>query len=302
MSNFNKLHFIVNEHSTKGENMAATINTKMKSRSIPYKIYKTQKKKDGIDIIARIAPDIHQSDLIIASGGDGTLSEVVNGVQYNNLKNPLAFIPTGSGNDFARSLHIPRNREDAFKHIFEVDEITQLDILKITENKRTFYAVNNSGIGIDGDVIHAIQSADDKKNNSFTYLYQALIGLFRHKNFAFTLTIDGEVIEVNNSIIVLMANQGIFGGGIQLHPETDATDGLVDILYGININPFDLLVIIPQILFFKSHLKHKKIYTHVGKHVKLFLHNEQYGQADGEDLGLKKHKYEYKTVPQNFWI
>lgn len=303
MGNFNKLHFIVNEHSTRGGNMAATIQAKIESyNNVPFQIYKTQKKKDGIDIVAKIAPTIHKNDLIIAAGGDGTLSEVVNGLQYNKLKNPLAFIPTGSGNDFARSVHIPRNSDEAFNHIFEIDGATQLDVLKITENDRVFYAVNNSGAGIDGQVIHAIQSASDKKAHNFTYLFQALIALFKHKSFDFTLTIDGETIEVKDSIIILTGNQGIFGGGIQLHPETNAKDGLVDILYGTNINLFDLFILVPQILFLKNHLKHKKVYTHVGKNIKLELHNEQYAQADGEDLGLKKHKYEYRTTTQNFWI
>jgi len=302
MKKFNKLHFIVNEHSTRGKNMASIIESKIVSFNIPYQIYKTQKKKDGINIVENIAPKLHSDDLIVASGGDGTLSEVVNGLQYNNVDIPVAFIPTGSGNDFARSVHIPRNSDEAIDYIFEVDKATQLDVLKISEDNYIFYAVNNSGIGIDGQVIHDIQSASDKKSHNFTYLFRTLGYLFKQRTFDFTITIDNEVIEVRNALIVLMANQGIFGGGINLHPKTNATNGLVDILYGANLNVLDLLSLIPKILTTQSHLKHKKVHTHVGKKITLSVHNKQYAQVDGEFLGFKTHMYEYESVKQNFWI
>jgi len=302
MKKFNKIYFIVNEHSTRGQNMASIIDEKIAQFNIPYQIYKTQQKKDGTNIATSLAPKLHSDDLIVASGGDGTLSEVVNGMQYNNVDIPVAFIPTGSGNDFARSVHIPRNSDEAIDYIFEVDKATQLDVLKITENNHTFYAVNNSGIGIDGQVIHAIQSASDKKSHNFTYLCRTLIYLFKQRTFDFTLIIDNEVIEVKNALIVLMANQGIFGGGINLHPKTNATNGLVDILYGANLNVLDLLSLVPKVLTTQSHLKHKKVYTHVGKRITLSVHNKQYAQADGESLGFKTHIYEYESVKQNFWI
>lgn len=48
-----------------------------------------------------------QYDLVVCSGGDGTLDEVVEGMMHRQKKLPLGYIPSGTVNDFARSLKIP---------------------------------------------------------------------------------------------------------------------------------------------------------------------------------------------------
>ena len=56
-------------------------------------------------------PDTY--DLIVCSGGDGTMDEVVEGMMQRKKKLPLGYIPSGTVNDFARSLKIPRNMAHA---------------------------------------------------------------------------------------------------------------------------------------------------------------------------------------------
>ena len=50
---------------------------------------------------------------MVCSGGDGTLDEVVTGIMKSVRRRPIGYIPAGSTNDFARSLHIPRNMKKA---------------------------------------------------------------------------------------------------------------------------------------------------------------------------------------------
>lgn len=69
-------------------------------------VYPTQKKGDATELIENCQADY---DLIVCSGGDGTLDEVVTGMVKRNLQIPIGYIPAGSTNDFGGSLSMPKN-------------------------------------------------------------------------------------------------------------------------------------------------------------------------------------------------
>lgn len=69
-------------------------------------IYATKQAKDATDIVKTRGSDF---DYIVCSGGDGTLNEVTDGIMSLENKPPCGYIPTGTVNDFATTLHIPRN-------------------------------------------------------------------------------------------------------------------------------------------------------------------------------------------------
>ncbi len=69
--------------------------------------YPTQAPGDAIRAVRKVQPE--SFDLIVCSGGDGTLDEVVTGMMQCNLSIPIGYVPAGSTNDFAQSLQIPKN-------------------------------------------------------------------------------------------------------------------------------------------------------------------------------------------------
>ena len=69
-------------------------------------VYPTQKYHDALEKTRSYTGDY---DLVVCSGGDGTLDEVVSGMEMREKKVPVGYIPTGTTNDFASSLHISRN-------------------------------------------------------------------------------------------------------------------------------------------------------------------------------------------------
>ena len=69
-------------------------------------VYPTQKYKDAY---YKVKTFTEEYDRVICSGGDGTLDEVVTGMMKREKKIPVGYIPTGTTNDFASSLHIPKN-------------------------------------------------------------------------------------------------------------------------------------------------------------------------------------------------
>ena len=86
--------------------------------------YPTQAYRDAYKKIKKY--DSSEYDLIVCSGGDGTLDEVVTGLMEIGANVPLGYIPAGSTNDFASSLEISRDMVKAAQdivdgHLFSVD-------------------------------------------------------------------------------------------------------------------------------------------------------------------------------------
>ncbi len=102
-----KLLFIYNPKSGKGQirTHLADIIEKLSSMNLEISVHVTQGNQDASKFVLKYGKSF---DLILCSGGDGTLSEVVSGVVGGSLRLPIGYIPTGSTNDFANTLNIPK--------------------------------------------------------------------------------------------------------------------------------------------------------------------------------------------------
>lgn len=103
-----KLFFIYNPCSGRGQ-----IRTKLfdilqifSNAGYEMKVHPTRERKDAVRQIQNLEDEY---ELVVCSGGDGTLDEVVQGMMMRENKIPISYIPSGTVNDFARSLKIPRN-------------------------------------------------------------------------------------------------------------------------------------------------------------------------------------------------
>ena len=109
-----KLLFILNPNAGKGliKNKLLRIVDIMVKEGFEVTIYPTQAREDALHMVKERAKEF---DLVVCSGGDGTLDEAVNGMMHSEEKVPLGYIPAGSTNDFANSLKIPRDMVKAAK-------------------------------------------------------------------------------------------------------------------------------------------------------------------------------------------
>lgn len=101
-----RLLFIYNPHSGKAQirsNLLDIIDIFVKA-GYEVTAYPTQSSGDAIEVVTSRDPGY---DLVVCSGGDGTLNEVISGMMKSEEKTPIGYIPAGSTNDFARSLKIP---------------------------------------------------------------------------------------------------------------------------------------------------------------------------------------------------
>ena len=107
-----KLLFVFNPRSGKAQikNQLLDIVDTMVKADYEVTIYPTQCAGDAKEKVEAYAGNY---DLVVCSGGDGTLDEVVTGMMQCKAKVPLGYIPAGSTNDFASSLGIPKDMEKA---------------------------------------------------------------------------------------------------------------------------------------------------------------------------------------------
>ncbi|MDZ7833977.1 MAG: diacylglycerol kinase family protein [Alkalibacterium sp.] len=214
------LIFIVNEFSTKGKKSSHEIRQTMQRYSNDYEIHLTQYKQHATALAEQLAAGIQKNSLIVAVGGDGTLNEVVKGLVNGNHSLPLAYVPTGSGNDFARSMNLPLTIEGSIRNIMETEQPKVLDVLAGKSESEDIVAVNSIGFGLDGMVIYKIDQTKNKQTiGKFSYLASVLSAYFYQKSFPLKLVIEQQTFTYKDAILIVCANNKFFGGGIPIHPQ-----------------------------------------------------------------------------------
>lgn len=225
------------------------ITAELTRRNINYTAAYTEREAHATEI-ARGA--YHNGERVFVSvGGDGTLHEIINGLPATDVT--LGIIPAGSGNDFLRSLNIPRDPMKALEVVLSGNTI-QLDLPKCNGE----YFLNYCGIGF--DVSTVILSNKLKKHfpKSVVYFLALLITLL---SFKFkTITIKSDIYRLTKKIFMLnVANGRFFGNGLPFSPESSPSDGILDVCI-ISKMP---RIIIPYMLIYFLKGKHARIKKYV---------------------------------------
>lgn len=181
-------------------------------------------------------------DLIVCSGGDGTLNEVIQGVMRSENKLPIGYIPAGSTNDFARGVGIPRNIIDAAQWIIDGKEYP-CDIGSFNDKYFTYIAAF-------GAFTEVTYETSQQVKNVLGHVAYVLNGISRLKNiksYHMKITYDEETIE-DNYIFGMVTNSSSVAGLLSLN-EFLLDDGLYEVtLIKTPSNPLDLQRIIHSLL------------------------------------------------------
>lgn len=211
----------------------------LKKRGVDFEIRETQYPGHATELAKAAIDD--GFDVIVAVGGDGTLRETAMSVVHTDRV--LGLLPCGTGNDYARPLGIPTELEPA------------LDILLNGRNKTVDAGMANdqiffniAGFGFDVDVLDYTEEFKPKcRNGETAYRLGVLKAVFGLKLRKTTLTFPDGTIERN----VLMAAAGVgthFGGGMNVLPESDMSDGLLDVCIAHDVTRLKLLKLLPKFI------------------------------------------------------
>ena len=214
---------IVNPTSGRGAAMKqfAKIESVLRERSLEYTIERAAKPMDAARIARAAAAG--QSQGIIAVGGDGTLFEIINGMIGSDV--PLLFVSCGTGNDFVRTLKLPKDPVEALK--CQLDAPTgRIDVGKMND----FYFLNVAGTGFDVDVLRNAEKYKAKYTGLRTYLFGLFDAIRDFRPMTALVSFDdGPEEEVSFSILSI-GNGRYIGGGMKAVPDAKLDDGLFDVV------------------------------------------------------------------------
>ena len=200
-----KLLFIYNPNSGKGyiKNQLSGIIEKLCRAGYDITIYATGASKEATDMVVKRGGEF---DVIACSGGDGTINEVVNGEMQLSNRPPIAYFPTGTVNDFARSLKIPKNVTKNVEYIIAGD-IYSCDIGTF-DNKYFNYV---AGFGAFTEI--AYETPQNRKNamGKFAYFLDALRVLPEIHGYEMRIFTDQKTYE-GEYIFGMICNSESVGG------------------------------------------------------------------------------------------
>ena len=201
----------------------------------------TQAPRDAYEMVRKYESSV---DMIICSGGDGTLDEVVTGIMEMNSQTPVGYIPAGSTNDFANSLFMPKSMTATAENIME-QIIYKCDVGSL--NEHTFIYV--AAFGIFTDVSYL--TSQDMKNafGHAAYIMEGVKSLFDVKSYHIKVEADEHSIE-GDFIYGMVTNSRLVGGFKNLTgKDVDMDDGLFEVtLIKRPANPLEIQKIMSGLL------------------------------------------------------
>lgn len=200
-----KLLFVVNGHSGKGQikNKLLDIIDIMIKEGYHVQVHTTQEREDATKVVREQAK---YYDLVVCSGGDGTLDEAVTGMMQSEVRTPLGYIPAGSTNDFANSLEIPKDMIQAAKTAV-LGVPFSCDVGEFNGD----YFIYVAAFGIFTDVSYATSQELKNALGHVAYILEGAKKLHTIKSYHMRVEYDGNEIE-GDFLLGMITNSTSVGG------------------------------------------------------------------------------------------
>ena len=276
-----RLLFVVNPNSGKGEmrhHIVDCVDACVRAE-FEVTLYTTQKSGDATRIIIERGAEF---DSIVCSGGDGTLNETVAGLMALKEKPALGYIPSGTTNDFASSLKIPKNAIDATNLIID-GKPYHVDVGQFNDRYFTYVA----GFGAFTEVSYSTPQVSKNTLGRLAYILEGIKSLHTLRPYSVAVKTDKQVIS-DKFIFGMVTNATTVGGfkGI-IANDVGLDDGLFEIfLVKAPTNPIELQMTINELLV--SPDTNKFITRFKAKKVEFISDEEIPWTLDGEFGGAPK--------------
>ena len=261
----------------------------------PFQVSFTERRGDAVNLAGEAARN--GSELIIACGGDGTISEVANGILNSGKDVELAILPSGTGGDFRRTLNIPVRARDAAR-IIRFGKTRTIDVGRATfvsgsGHQLTRHFLGVASFGMSAEVIHRVKRGRPQWLRSYAPNWLA-------GRVSFGLSMVQTAMQSNASRVIIqldddherhltvanlcIANARYFGGGMKIAPEAKINDGYFDVVSIGDLGPFSIVTNAPR-LYAGAHLGMDKVDHVLAKRVQVRPAEKQdeiFLELDGE--------------------
>jgi diacylglycerol kinase (ATP) len=270
---------IVNPESAGGATRAAWpgIASDLRSHFGPFTIAFTEHSGQGIELAAEAARK--GVKFIIACGGDGTISEVANGILQSGTAAELGILPSGTGGDFRRTLEIPMRTRDAAQilrdgrtRLIDVGRVTYINSASI-EDTRYFLGV--ASFGMSAAVIERVKETGPEwlparapkwLTGRISFGASMLQTAMQSPSVKVIVQLDDRPEQHLSVANFCIANARYFGGGMKIAPEAKLTDGHFDVVTIGDLGARKILTNAPRI-YVGSHLSMDQVHHALAKKV-----------------------------------
>ena len=226
-------------------------------------------RSEGPGALTRLAGDLARQGgpcLVIAAGGDGTTHEVINGLapggQPLNSDCVLGLLPIGSGNDFARSVGVPRNPVRAV-HALAHNQTLGVDLGLIqcrdptgAPSARCFGS--SVTFGLSAAALELVARTGKPLGGRVSYLIAAIRAILSSEPARGTIEVDGGSVHEGDFLLLSLTNGPFFGAGMQIAPGASATDGRLDQVLVRAMSRREALLLLPRV-YRGRHLRHPAV-------------------------------------------
>ena len=270
---------IVNPTSANGATGSswAQLASDLSSQFGPFRNIFTDKPGDAMHFAAQACRK--GTDLIIACGGDGTISEVANGILNSGKDVELGILPSGTGGDFRRTLEIPSQARTAAR-ILRTGQTRRIDVGRVSfidndGKETTRYFLGVASCGMSTKVIERVkrEGSDWLPSNTPQWLGGRV-------SFGASLIQTAMRSEATNIVVKLddaherhlavvnfcVANARYFGGGMKIAPDAKLCDGKLDVISVGDLSVLKIMMSAPR-LYLGSHLSMSEVSHTLAKKV-----------------------------------
>lgn len=305
-----KASVILNPYSNRwlAKKRIPEVKAALQAAGIEYDLVVTDGPRHAIELAERAVKQ-GGYDAIVAAGGDGTISEVVNGMYKASLASscgrvniPLGVLPLGSANDFVVNLGLPKEL-GAAAGALAGGRVRSIDLLKVAyrqpktgEDGPICVSDNNSAIGLE-PTITLIQQKITWLHGIPRYLLAALLGVL--KNPKWTAHLEWEGGEYSGPVtLVTVGNNPLTGGVFYMTPHADCMDGKITFVYGFMRTRLQVLRLLPRTMKAGagSYVEHPAIHEVHSPWLRIRTDQPTPLHADGEIQHEAVYEINYQTL------
>ena len=292
-----KVKIIVNPYAGRWKALKSipAIEAALQREGIAYDLVQTEGPEHGIELARQAALEGYAP--VVAAGGDGTVSEVMNGLVQaagDGLAGPMGIIPLGSANDLPVQLGLPLDVEGACRRLREGKERV-IDVGRVNDR----YFDNDVGVGFEPQVTIEARKIQWLRG-TLIYIVAVFRALRSYDQPHMTVEWDGGRAS-GPMLLVSVGNGNVTGGAFRLTPEAELDDGLLDFVFSTAMSRLQIVRFLP-LVFSGQHI-HRPEVTH-GRATRLTITSDDplpVG-ADGEIISTEAHHLEFEIIPRKLQV
>lgn len=198
----------------------------------PFDVRFTEAKGDG----RRIAREEAAAGraLVVAMGGDGTISEVADGILASGGKSELGIIPRGTGGDFRRTLDLDGDVAQAARRVRDTParsiDAGRVSFVADDGSAAERHFINVVSFGFSSDVARRANTSSKRLGGRAAFLSATLRSLVSYDHADIVLSVDNQPERRMRLLLAAIGNGRFFGGGMKICPQAQLDDGSLDLV------------------------------------------------------------------------